>query len=82
MHALRCLGEWILVQEPRFSPHLTDPLLPVEDQRATLDLDKQHAPLAVEQHEVALALVDGASSAPGEPVEAVKDLDAMGQLLH
>ena len=81
VHASGCLGERVLVQESDLAPDLADPFPAVEHQRATLDLDEQHAPLAVEQHEVTLAFLDRAVSTACEPVEAVEDLDAARQLL-
>ena len=42
VHALGCLGERVLVQEPRLAPDLADPFSAAEHQRAGLDLDEQH----------------------------------------
>ena len=81
MHGLRCLGEWILVQDPEFASDVADPLLAVKYQRSALDLHEEHASLTVEQQEIALALMDRAATIPGEPVEAVIDLDATRQPL-
>ena len=81
VHAALRLRERILVEQAEFTANVADPLPPVEHQRTALDLDEQQAVLRIEQHEIACALHDGAGTVAGEPVEAVEDLDAVGEVL-
>ena len=62
------------------APHDPHPLPPVEHERPALDLDEQQPVLPVQQHEVAFALDNGPRAVAPEPVEAVEDLDAVGQM--
>ena len=78
----RCAwGERVLVDLALLAPDDPDPLPPVEHERPALDLDEQQPVLRIQQYEVALALHDGPGGIAPEPVEAVEDLDAVGEVL-
>ena len=80
MHAALRLGERVLVEQALLAADDPDPLPAVEQQRSALDLHEQQAVVCIEQDEVAFALLDGAGAAAAEPVEAVEDFDAVGEV--
>ena len=81
VHAALRLGEGVLVEQAQFAAHVANPLPAVEEQGAALDFYEEEAAIGIEQHEIAFALLDGAGAAAGQPVEAVEDLDAVGEVL-